>query len=290
MLIKRSFAVSNITLCPSVIVLFCWMIIPLGMTIYFSTLRYNLLNPGMEHWIGLDNYYYFIQHPAFIEAIFNTLWLLIGVLLITLFFGVSIALLLEQPVFGRSVVRVLIISPFFVMPTVSALIWKNLMMNPVNGLLAHLMNSIGLDPIHFFGSHPMWAIIIIVSWQWTPFAILILITALQSLDSNQIHAAQIDGANYWQRLRYIVLPHLKRSMAAVLLIETIFILSVFAEILVTTNGGPGFATTNITFLIYAQSLLNFDVGVGAAGGVIAVILANIVSLFLIRMIGKNLDT
>ena len=118
---------------------------------------------------------------------------------------------------------------------------------------------------------------------------MIFITSLQSLDTDQIHAAQLDGANYWQRLRFIVLPYLKRPIAAVLLIETIFILSVFAEILVTTNGGPGFATTNITFLIYAQSLLNFDVGAGAAGGVIAVILASIVSLFLIRMIGKNLD-
>jgi len=289
MLLKRSFSLSTITLSPSVIVLLCWMIVPLGMTIYFSLLRYNLLSPGMEHWAGLDNYFYFMEDPAFFEAIFNTFWLLTGVLLITILFGLSLALLLENPIVGKSFVQILIISPFFVMPTVSALMWKNLMMNPVNGLLAYFMISLGLQPIHFFGPYPMWAIIIIVSWQWAPFAFLIFITSLQSLDIDQIHAAQLDGANYWQRLRFIVLPYLKRPIAAVLLIETIFILSVFAEILVTTNGGPGFATTNITFLIYAQSLLNFDVGAGAAGGVIAVILASIVSLFLIRMIGKNLD-
>ena len=73
------------------------------------------------------------------------------------------------------------------------------------------------------------------------------------------------------------------------LIQTIFLLSVFAEILVTTNGGPGTATTNLTYLIYVSSLLQFDVGMGSAGGVIAIILANVVAIFLMRMIGKNLD-
>ncbi|MFX7306681.1 sugar ABC transporter permease, partial [Acinetobacter baumannii] len=78
-------------------------------------------------------------------------------------------------------------------------------------------------------------------------------------------------------------------MTVVTLIQTIFLLSVFAEILVTTNGGPGTATTNITYLVYAQSLLQFDVGGGSAGGIVAVVLANIVAVFLMRMIGRNLD-
>ena len=87
----------------------------------------------------------------------------------------------------------------------------------------------------------------------------------------------------------MVLPHLSRAITVVVLIQTIFLLSVFAEILVTTNGGPGTASTNITYLVYAQSLLQFDVGGGSAGGIIAVILANIVAIFLMRMIGKNLE-
>ncbi len=75
----------------------------------------------------------------------------------------------------------------------------------------------------------------------------------------------------------------------VILIETIFLLSVFAEILVTTSGGPGTASTNITYLIYTQALLQFDVGGASAGGIVAVVLANIVAIFLVRMIGKNLE-
>lgn len=128
-----------------------------------------------------------------------------------------------------------------------------------------------------------------MSWQWLPFATLIFLTALQSLDREQMEAAEMDGAGPVSRFIYIVLPHLARAITVVILIETIFLLSVFAEILVTTNGGPGTESTNITYLIYSQALLLFDVGGASAGGIIAVILANIVAVFLIRLIGKNLE-
>ena len=96
-------------------------------------------------------------------------------------------------------------------------------------------------------------------------------------------------ANYLQQLRYLYLPHLGRSVAVVVMIELIFLLSIFAEIYTTTGGGPGDASTNVTFLIFKQALLNFDAGVASAGALFAVVLANIAAVFLIRMVGKNLD-
>ena len=135
----------------------------------------------------------------------------------------------------------------------------------------------------------MLSVIIIVSWEWLPFASLILLTALQSLDEEQKEAAALDGAGPISYFFYIVLPHIARAITVVILIETIFLLSVFAEIYVTTTGGPAIATTNIPFLVYKQALLNFDVGGASAGGIIAVVLANIVAFFLVRMIGKNLE-
>ena len=182
-----------------------------------------------------------------------------------------------------------VIAPFFVMPTVSALVWKNMFMNPVNGIFGRIATSLGFQPVDFFGQIPLASIIMIVSWTWLPFATLILLTALQSLDQEQLEAAEMDGAGWWNRFWFIMLPHLARAITVVILIQTIFLLSIFAEILVTTNGGPGTATTNLTYLIYVSSLLQFDVGMGSAGGVIAIILANIVAIFLMRMIGKNLD-
>lgn len=274
---------------PAVIMLFIWMIVPLAMTLYFSFLRYNLLNPAMTDWAGGFNYSFFVTDPAFNAALANTLLLVGGVLAITVIGGTLLALLMDQPFWGRGIVRLLVIAPFFVMPTVSALVWKNMLMHPVYGLFTWIAQSLGLEGIDWLSDIPLTSITLIVSWQWLPFATLIFLTALQSLDREQMEAAEMDGAGPISRFIYIVLPHLARAITVVILIETIFLLSVFAEILVTTNGGPGTESTNITYLIYSQALLLFDVGGASAGGIIAVILANIVAIFLIRMIGKNLE-
>jgi len=286
---QHSRIAARFMIAPAVLLLFIWMIVPLAMTLYFSFLNYNLLSPGALTWAGFDNYYYFLTDRAFFTALANTLILVVGVLIITVLGGIALALLLDQPMWGQGIVRVLMISPFFVMPTVSALVWKNMLMNPVNGMFAHIARGLGLQPYDFLAQAPLVSIIAMVAWQWLPFATLILLTALQSLDSEQQEAAEMDGASRTSRFIYLTLPHLTRSITVVILIQTIFLLSVFAEIFVTTNGGPGIATTTITYLVYVQSLLNYDVGGGAAGGIVAVILANIVAFFAMRMIGKNLD-
>jgi sorbitol/mannitol transport system permease protein len=276
-------------LAPAVVLLFIWMIVPLAMTVYFSTLHYNLLDPGTESFVGFENFRYFLTDPAFLASLRNTLVLVGSVLGITIVLGVPVALLLDQPVVGLNIVRLMVIAPFFVMPTVSALIWKNLLMHPVSGLFAWLFRLVGLEPIDWFNDAPLFAIILIVSWQWLPFATLILLTALQSLDEEQKEAAEMDGARAWSTLIYITLPHLARPITVVILIETIFLLTVFAEIFVTTGGGPGLQTTNIAFLIYSQALVQYDVGNASAGGLVAVVIANIVAFFLVRIVGRNLE-
>ncbi len=286
---NNSKTLARMMVTPAVILLLIWMLIPLGMTIYFSFLDYNLFGDGENKFIGLLNYEFFLTDPAFVDSFFNTLILMTGVLFITLVGGTGLAILLDQAIYGRNIVRIMVLAPFFVMPTVSALVWKNMFMNPVNGIFAYISTTFGFEPIDFFTHIPLTSIIIIVSWQWLPFASLILLTAIQSLDREQLEAAELDGAGKFCRFRFMVLPHLSRAMTAVVLIETIFLLSIFAEIFVTTQGGPGNASTNITYLIYTQSLLEYDVGMGSAGGLIAVVLANIVAVFLMRMIGKNIE-
>src|SRR5436190_22731158 len=181
-------------LIPAVALLSIWMIVPLAMTIYFSTLHYSLLDPGTESFVVLENCRYFLTDPAFLTSLQNTLVLVGSVLAITILAGTPLALLLDQPVIGRSIVRLMVIAPFFVMPTVSALVWKNLLMHPVSGLFAWGATLLGLTPIDWFTDMPLFSIILIVAWQWLPFATLILLTALQSLDEEQREAAEMDGA------------------------------------------------------------------------------------------------
>lgn len=279
----------RLLLTPAVLSLFLWMIVPLGMTIYFSLIRYNLMQPDQAGFAGLENFEYFLTDPSFGTAVMNTLLLLGSVILITTVLGIALALLIDEPFPGRGVVRLLLISPFFVMPTVNALLWKHMMMNPIYGVLAQVWQFFGATPVDWLTDYPLPAVVIMVAWQWLPFATLIFMTALQSMNREQIEAARMDGANYLQQLRYLYLPHLGRSVAVVVMIELIFLLSVFAEIYTTTGGGPGDASTNVAFLIFKQALLNFDAGVASAGALFAVVLANIAAAFMIRLVGKNLD-
>jgi sorbitol/mannitol transport system permease protein len=286
---QQTRTLGRVLISPAVSLLFVWMIVPLAMTIYFSLRNYNLLDPSTDSFAGLDNYYYFLTDPAFLASLLNTLILVGSVLVITVVLGTFIGILMNQPILGRNFVRLMVIAPFFVMPTVSALVWKNLLMHPVSGLFAWIATSLGFQPVDWFAEMPMLSIILIVSWQWLPFATLILLTALQSLDEEQKEAAEMDGAGAISTFFYITLPHLARPITVVILIETIFLLTVFAEIFVTTGGGPGLQTTNIAFLIYAQALIQYDVGGASAGGLVAVVIANIVAFFLVRIVGRNLE-
>ena len=274
---------------PAVLTLLLWMIVPLVMTIYFASVYYNLMRPGEHGFAGLTNFEYFITDPDFGPSVFNTFVLLGSVIAITVIGGIALALLVNEAFPGRGIVRVLLISPFFVMPTANALLWKHMMMNPVYGVLAQVWIWFGLTPVNWLEDLPLLSVIIMVAWQWLPFACLIFITSLQSLDRDQMEAAGMDGANALQKFWFLTLPHLGRPIAVVIMIEMIFLLSIFAEIFTTTGGGPGNASTNVAFLIYKQALLNFDIGVASAGALFAIVLANIAAVFLIRMIGKNLD-
>ena len=284
---QNSRSAARLMMAPAVILLLGWMLVPLVMTLWFSFRNYLPLRGGDLGFAGFDNYARFLSSSAFWPSILTTLILVGSVLIITIVLGVVLALLLDQPMWGQGIVRILVIAPFFVMPTVSALVWKNIFMDPVNGLFAHLWKFFGAEPVQWLSQASLESIILIVSWQWLPFATLILLTAVQSLDSEQLEAAEMDGAPWIKRFWFLILPHLARAITIVILIQTIFLLSIFAEIFVTTGGA--FGTKTLTYLIFQRVLESQNVGLGSAGGVYAIILANIVAIFLMRIVGKNLD-
>jgi polyol transport system permease protein len=284
---KASRSAARVMMAPAVILLLGWMLVPLTMTLWFSFRKYLPLRGGDLGWAGFDNYTRFVSSSAFWPSVQATLIIVGSVLVITVCLGVLLAMLLDQPMWGQGVVRILVIAPFFVMPTVSALVWKNIFMDPTNGLFAHLWKFFGADPVSWLSQASLPSIVLIVSWQWLPFATLILLTAIQSLDSEQLEAAEMDGAPHLKRFWFIILPHLARAITIVVLIQTIFLLSIFAEIFVTTGGA--FGSKTLTYLIFQRVLEGQNVGLGSAGGVYAIILANIVAIFLMRIVGKNLD-
>ncbi|MBU2936709.1 MULTISPECIES: carbohydrate ABC transporter permease [Pacificibacter] len=288
---KASRSAARLMMAPAVVLLLGWMLVPLVLTLWFSFVKFlpmrgDSIAKGLD-WVGFENYVRFFSSSSFWPSVQITVLMVGGVLAICIIFGVLFALLLDQPMWGQGIVRILVIAPFFVMPTVSALVWKNMMMDPVNGLFAHLWRFFGAEPVVWLQDASLSSIIFIVSWQWLPFATLILLTAIQSLDSEQLEASEMDGAHPLQRFAYIVLPHMGRAITIVTLIMTIFLLSIFAEIFVTTGGA--FGTRTLTFLIFQRVIDSQNIGLGSAGGVYAIILANIIAIFLMRIVGKNLD-
>ena len=283
----HSRSAARFMMAPAVVLLLGWMLVPLCMTLYFSFADYRPLRGTFDTWIGFENYVRFWNSTSFNDAVWTTLLLVGSVLVITLVLGVLLALLLNEEIWGQGIVRILVISPFFIMPTVSALVWKNMMMDPTNGVFSHIWRFFGQTPHAFLQDSPLLSLIFILSWQWLPFATLILLTAIQSLDSEQLEAAEMDGAPPLKRFWFLILPHLGRAITIVTLIQTIFLLSVFAEIFVTTGGA--FGTRTLSYLVFQRIVESQNIGLGSAGGIFAVILANIVAIFLMRIVGKNLD-
>jgi len=298
---------------PSVVLLLIWMIVPLSMTLFFSVIRYVLnsttrpewTTPSISNWRGLGNYAYVLDAKDFWLAIKNSLFIVSSILILTVILGLAIAVLINRSFAGRGIVRVLLISPFFIMPSVNAVLWINMILDPVLGLngiaVAELNNMIaGLAdfPIlgHFFALWPKlepisfraaqtasYAVIMMVTWQWTPFAVLIFMTSLQSEDESQKEAAILDGASAWSRFINLTVPHLARPIAIVVMIQSIFHLSLYAEIEIVSRGN---GNKNLPYLIGEFAANN--IGAASATGIFAVILANIVSIFLLRIIGKSL--
>ena len=298
---------------PAVFLLLVWMLIPLSMTLYFSFFRYVLnnlrrpewTNPNISNWRGFGNYEFVLNNKDFLLAIQNSLIIVFGILILTVALGILIAILINKPFQGQGIVRVLLISPFFVMPAVNAVLWINMILDPVlglqglavdglNGIVDDLCNLpvLGgffslwpeLEPISFRATQTSaYAVIMMVTWQWTPFAVLIFMTSLQSEDQQQKEAAVLDGASTWAQFRFLTLPHLARPIAIVIMIQAIFHLSLYAEIEIVSRGN---GNKNLPYLI--GEFANNNIGAASATGIFAVILANIVAIFLLRMIGKTL--
>jgi sorbitol/mannitol transport system permease protein len=272
---------------PAIGSLILWSIVPTALTLWFAFQGYNLLTPP-KGFVGFKNFYFLLTDPGLPMVLVNTVWLIAAPLVLTIGLGTVLAVAFNDTFYGRSVARLLLIAPFFVMPTVSALVWKNLLMHPVYGLFAGISRAFGLASVDWFADWPLASIIMIVTWEWTPFATLIILTSLQSLDREQLEAALLDGAGAVATFIHVVLPHLARTLAVVAMIETIFFLGIYAEISVTTVGGPGLATTNLPFFIYSRALLGYDVGGASAGGILAIVLANIVMIFFVRTVARQL--
>ena len=265
--------------------------VPFVFAIWFSFTNWNLLRPSSTGFIGWDrllrNYSRILTNQDFFIVILNTVILTVSVVVITFLGGLAFALLLNRPFPGRAIARTLLISPFLMMPVAAAVLWKNVLLDPSFGFFSYYLRFFGVRDFYALQAFPLPTVIAIVSWQWIPFVMLILLAGLQSLPDSTTEAARIDGASGFAMFRHIILPHLRQFVEIALLLETIFILSEFGTIFVTTAGGPGIQTTNLPYQIFLEAFSRQNVGRASAYGIFAVILANIVIVLFLRVLRRN---
>jgi sorbitol/mannitol transport system permease protein len=262
--------------------------IPFIAAIYYSFTNWNLLRPDSRGLLPVNelfrNFGRILTNPDFYTVLLNTVILTVSIVVVTFVLGLMFALLLNRPFPGRSIARTLLISPFLVMPVAAAVLWKNVMLDPSFGWSAYFLGLFGLRNFYLIEEFPMASVIAIVSWQWIPFVMLILLAGLQSLPDSTVEAARIDGASGFAMFRSIILPHLRRFIEIALLLETIFILNEFGIIFVTTTGGPGIQTTNLPYQIFLEAFSRQNVGRASAYGIFAIVLANILVTIFLRVI------
>jgi len=256
--------------------------IPFALTIVYSLQNWNLLRPEPARFAGLQNYLGVLNDPSIRIAIWNTIVLTVCAVAISIVLGVAVALLLNREIFGKGVVRTLMIGPFLVMPTAAALMWKDTLLNPLTGLVNYVLAPIGLGRVDWINQFPMASIVGIEVWRWTPFMMLIVLAGLQSQNAEVVEAATVDGARSFQVFRYITLPFIRPFIELGALLGSLFIVQSFDTIFMTTQGGPGEATTNLPFLLFLVAFQGFDIGKASAIGVLAVILTMIVATFALR--------
>lgn len=261
--------------------------IPFLFTLYYSTLSWNLVRPGSREFIGLQNYVTVAKDSQFWTVALNTVVLIVGVVLVSAFFGLLLALLLDRAFLGRGIVRTLLITPFLVTPVAAALIWKTTILDPNNGILNWLLSLVGVDRMDWIGRFPLAMVMVMLIWQWTPFMMLLILAGLQSMPRDILEAGRVDGANSFQLFRELTLPHLRRFIELGVVLGAIFLVNTFDAIYMMTQGGPGIASANLPFYIYQRAFLGFDIGQAAAMGVVVVVFTIIIASFALRLIFKS---
>ncbi len=274
----------RLPLAPALVYMVIVTQIPFLVTLWYSFRRWNLLIPGSDTFAGLAEYRAAFADPAFRQAALRTLEITASAVVLSVLLGTALAVLVNREFFGRGIVRTLLITPFLIMPVATDLLFKTTIFDPTFGFLDYVLKPLGVGQVNWVGTHAVASIVVVLVWEWAPFMMLIVLAGLQGEDLEALEAARVDGANTYKSFIYLTLPNIRRYIELGVLLGSIYIVQTFGEIFVITSGGPGDATTNLPYFLYEQVFDNFTVGVGAAAGIIVVILTEIVATFTLRLL------
>ena len=272
-------------LAPALVALVLTTTVPLIYLAWNSLNRLDLGMPWLSGFAGLDNY----AKMAADDRFWNSLWLTFVytgcTVVMQVIVGLSLALLVLQIPKGQGVLRVAAILPIVLAPVVVGLFWRTLVLSPDVGLVDVVTRSLGLGSHNWLGD-PQLALISVIAihtWQWTPFAFLVLLATLATLPPDIYEAARLDRAGAWQRFAHITLPLIRPAIVMVIILRTMTALSAFAAIFAATGGGPGSATEILNLYAYRMSFTQMNLGYGASLAVVLLAITLAISYLMFRL-------
>jgi multiple sugar transport system permease protein len=277
---ERRFAIACIL--PAVLLISVLIVYPVIYTIWLSLHDRNLFASSGQ-FVGLENYVYFLTSTEFWRSLYNGIVFSVGSLLLQMILGVSLALLLNRNFVGRNIVRGALMFPYLV-PTVVAILLFRWMLNDLYGIVNVWLMDLGVidTPIAWFGDPTlaMVSLIGINTWMFYPFVLLCVLARLQSIPPELYEAARIDGAGPVAQFWYITLPQIWGTLALVLLVRTLWMFNKFDTVWLTTQGGPFGSTQTLPVLAYIRAFSLFEIGRGAAVGILlCVVLLGVFAIY-----------
>jgi multiple sugar transport system permease protein len=280
---ERRFAFA--LLAPALLILVLTTTAPLVYLLWTSLQRVDLSMPWLSGFAGLDNFARMGGDPRFWGSLWLTLIYTGTTVVLQVAIGLALALLVLQIPRGQGALRVAAILPIVLAPVVVGLFWRTFVLSPDFGLVDLVTRALGLGSHNWLGD-PRLALISVIAihtWQWTPFAFLVMLASLSSLPPDIFEAARIDRANAWQRFRRITLPLIRPAIVIVLIMRTMIALSAFAAIFAATGGGPGTATEILNLYAYRTSFSELNLGYGSALAVVLLAITVAISFLMFRL-------
>ena len=274
---------------PALILILGINIVPLVYSTILSFFQWNLTQAQIApRWVGLDNFIRLLtRDPQFLTSAMNTAIVVVGTVVIQTVLGVAVALLLDQKLKLTGLATTLLLIPLALAPAVVGLLFSSLLSGSL-GPINYWLEAIGLPAPSWLGD-ARWAlpsVILVDTWQWTPFMILLTLAGLRSLPQEPIEAAVVDGASSWQRFRYVKLPMLLPVLTVAVLLRAIDSFKTFDLVFLLTFGGPGTATTTMSFYGYKVGLQAFDIGRASA---IAFLMVQVFIVFVVIFYSRSKD-
>ncbi len=273
---------------PALIVLAALSLFPFFYIIVMSLSRVHLIGGIHLTWLGLGNWTRLFSDPIVGASWLRAIEYFVLTVGLEMVIGVAIALMLWEVVRGRNIALSLILMPMFMAPVIVGLLGRFLT-DSTYGLYAWVLKQTGIYSGDIVGSaHPAFiAVVLMDVWEWTPLVALIVLAGLTSVPAPIIEAATLDGASYWQRFRYVVLPSIVGVLAIALLIRSMDAIRYYDIITNTTAGGPADATKTIPLRLYEEAFRFFDLGYAAAIGLTMLAFSIIVANLFVRLLRRQ---